>query len=57
MFNLLYVSRSQKVDLILFIFFFHFYFLLIYFPLFFYFQNSRVRVKSDWSHCHICHIR
>ena len=47
--------RSQKVDLVSFYFLSYFYFLWFIFY-FFYFENSGVRVRSDWSCCHISHI-
>ena len=49
-------QNHRKWTQFLFYFIFLFYFLLIYFSLFFYFYNSGVRVKSDWSCCHISHI-
>ena len=48
------LSSSQTVDLgsLYFIFHFHFLFVLSYFSIF---RTARVRVRSDWSHCHLSH--
>jgi len=46
---------SQIVNLGSFYFIFYFYFIFILFPYFSIFRTARVRVRSDWSHCHISH--
>jgi len=43
------LSSSQTVDLVF------FYFLCVLFSYFSIFRTTRVRVRSDWSHCHISH--
>ena len=49
------VSSLQTVDLVPLYFIFHFHFHLILFSYFSIFRTVRVRVRSDWSHCHISH--
>ena len=46
------LSSSQIVNLVFLYFIFHFHF---HFILFFIFRIARVRVRSDWSCCHISH--
>ena len=46
------LSSSQIVDLVFLYFIFHFHF---HFVLFLIFRTVRIRVRSDWSQCHISH--
>ena len=45
------MSSSQMVDLVFLYFIFHF----VLFSYFSIFRTARVRVRSDWSYCHISH--
>ena len=50
-----YVLRLQEVDFVSFYFSFSFLFSFDLFFIFSIFRTLRVGVRSDWSHCHICH--
>jgi len=49
------MSSSQIVDLVFLYLIFHFHFIFVLFSYFSIFRTARVRVRSDWSYCHICH--